>query len=97
MAQQQRMPRIAAAVLRCVQPAVWVLWVAGIAAFLLLPLAAKRCYLDEKALLVGGALPTIRCAEGRQGLHGVGRQRRRHWRFCCLLAAQSPVDCPPGP
>ena len=44
--------------------------------FLLLPLAAKRCYLDEKALLVGGALPTIRCAEGRQGLHRVGRQRQ---------------------
>ena len=65
MAQQQRWRRIAAAALQCVQPAVWALLVAGIASFLLLPLAAKRCYLDEKALLVGGALPTIRCAGGR--------------------------------
>ena len=72
MAQQQRMLRISAAVLKCVQPAVWVLWVAGIAAFLLLPLAAKRCYLDEKALLVGGALPTIRCAEVGRGCMGWG-------------------------
>jgi hypothetical protein len=76
MARHQRVQRIAAAVLQCLRPAVWVLWVTGIAAFLLLPLAAKRCYLDEKALLVGGALPTIRCAEGRQGLHRVGRQRQ---------------------
>ena len=62
MAQHNRLQRITAAALRCLQPAVWLLLVAGIAAFLLLPMAAKRCYLDEKALLVGGALPTIRCA-----------------------------------
>ena len=62
MAQHNRLQRIITSALRCLQPAVWLTLAAGIAAFLLLPLAARRCYLDEKALLVGGALPTIRSA-----------------------------------
>ncbi|KAL4423490.1 hypothetical protein ABPG77_003623 [Micractinium sp. CCAP 211/92] len=57
---QNRFQRIAAVALARAQPAGWALFVLGVAAFLLLPLAGKKCYLDEKALLVGGAAPTIR-------------------------------------
>lgn len=52
--------RIDSAVLRCLQPAVWTLLLLSAASFLLLPLAAQKCFLDEKALLVGGAVPSVR-------------------------------------
>lgn len=60
-----RLHRIAAAAVARAQPASWALLSLGVAAFLLLPLAGKKCYLDEKALLVGGAVPTIRWATER--------------------------------
>ncbi|KAL4437170.1 hypothetical protein ABPG75_004309 [Micractinium tetrahymenae] len=50
---QHRFQRIAAAALARAQPAGWTLLVLGVSAFLLLPLAGKKCYLDEKALLSG--------------------------------------------
>ena len=39
----------------------WTLFSLGVAAVLALPLAGKNCYLDEKALLVGGSFSTVRC------------------------------------
>lgn len=57
----QRLPaRLAAAAVRQARPAAWALFALGVAAFVLMPLAGKQCYLDEKALLVGGALPIVR-------------------------------------
>ena len=49
------------------QAAALLLLIAAAAACLALPLAARKCFLDEKALLVGGALPTVRW-EGTSGL-----------------------------
>ena len=66
MAKAKLPQRIAQFALRNAQRTVWALVLLGISAFLLLPLAANKCYLDEKALLVGGALPTVRCGGGRQ-------------------------------
>lgn len=40
--------------------AVWALLALSVVAALLLPLAGKKCFLDEKALLVGGVFPTVR-------------------------------------
>lgn len=62
MPNPSKLQRIGAAALWAAQPAVWLLLALGVTAFLLLPLAAKKCYLDEKALLVGGTVPTVRCA-----------------------------------
>lgn len=60
MADARKLRRIVAVVFRCLQPAVWTLLLLSAASFLLLPLAAQKCFLDEKALLVGGAVPTVR-------------------------------------
>ncbi|EFN58972.1 hypothetical protein CHLNCDRAFT_49782 [Chlorella variabilis] len=60
MPNPSKLQRIGAAALWAAQPAVWLLLALGVTAFLLLPLAAKKCYLDEKALLVGGTVPTVR-------------------------------------
>jgi len=59
---QHPLHRIAQAAVQRSQPAAWALLALGFAAFLLLPLGAQHCYLDEKALLVGGSVPTIRRA-----------------------------------
>ncbi len=77
---QNRFQRIAAVALARAQPAGWAVFVLGVAAFLLLPLAGKKCYLDEKALLVGGAAPTIRRARGP--------------RLQMLAAADGTMHCP---
>lgn len=70
----KRLPaRLAAAAVRRARPAAWALFVLGVAAFVLMPLAGKNCFLDEKALLVGGALPTVRCLQA-----GVGNADTRH-------------------
>ena len=39
---------------------VLVFWGLAVAGFFLMPLASRAVYLDERALLVGGAAPTIR-------------------------------------
>ena len=57
---QHKLQRLAQAALGHVRHAAWVLVALGVVAFLLLPLAAKKCYLDEKALLLGGSLPSTR-------------------------------------
>ena len=53
--------RIALWALQQAQRSVWALVLLGFTALVLLPLAAQKCYLDEKALLVGGAVSTVRC------------------------------------
>lgn len=70
----KRLPaRLAAAAVRRARPAAWALFVLGVASFVLMPLAGKNCYLDEKALLVGGALPTVRWVQA-----GVRNADMRH-------------------
>eukprot|EP00887_Chlorella_sp_A99_P005205 scaffold1.g5205.t1 len=52
--------RLAAALQRHHAHLVWALFCLGLLAWLAMPLLAKKCYLDENALLVGGAHPTVR-------------------------------------
>ena len=67
-----RLQRLARAAVARAQVGAWALLALGCAAFVLLPLSGRRCYLDEKALLVGGALPTTRRADGVGGAHAAG-------------------------
>lgn len=98
-----RLQRVAAALRRYAQACVWALVAAGLAAFLLLPLAAKRCYLDEKALLVGGAQPTVRCAAWgawrRQQAEAPApqgaRTPARGWTAHCQLPERPSQPAPP--
>lgn len=55
-----KLQRLGAALAARAQAGALLLLCAGVAAALLAPLSARKCYLDEKALLVGGALPTVR-------------------------------------
>lgn len=74
MAPASKIKRALQALPAYAEAAAWALLLAGVTAFALLPLAAKRCYLDEKALLVGGSLPTVRSASCSRA------RRRRQWR-----------------
>ncbi|KAL4859670.1 Glycosylphosphatidylinositol anchor attachment 1 protein [Chlorella vulgaris] len=59
LALHRRIRGLIPAIVRNLQGCVWAVLVLAVAAILLLPLSANKCYLDEKALLVGGAQPSV--------------------------------------